>query len=466
MCRWIVYVGEQPLMLEDLLIKPKHSIVKQVSERFIPGLYFGLEEEDEEELKKQANWINVHGFGVSWYTDTLTEFDPSIKGMLPAQFRTIAPISTDLAFEQLCKHTASKCTLAHIRDASFPPVVEVNNHPFIFGKYSFMHNGSVDSFSKIRYDVIKRIFDLQTIVQTNQYKSSAQDSNYVFGIAGNTDTEHLAALYFAHLDIIQAMEPSFGADSTYALLLALIQTITDIHEIQSQHQVGPFTPGPGAERVGNTLNLCISMYFCYLLIRTEHDNFCAYRIADGGVKMLVSRWRDSKEGHPRSLYLSLTAGEKLNRKYTDSQVRDVSIEDVNNAEVKNVNDAEVKNVNDAEVEIDSVKELVARYKPTQQGCHIIVGSEPSTCDVQDWGLFDQNQCVTVDDDRNLRMIDLAKFFQPGREHEFEAYHFTEVIDKINNLNPSTPYSAAPAYVIDLPESIVFEKAFNLNAPAK
>ncbi|KAJ3799703.1 hypothetical protein GGU11DRAFT_476609 [Lentinula aff. detonsa] len=428
MCRWVVYIGQQPLMLEDLLIRPEHSIVKQVSERFIPGLYYGLEEDDVEELKKQATWINVHGFGVCWYTDTLTEFDPSIKGMLPAQFRTIAPISTDLAFAQLCGHTASKCTLAHIRDASFPPVVEVNNHPFIFGKYSFMHNGSVESFRKIRFDVMRRIFDLQTVVQTNQYKSSVQDSNYVFGILGNTDTEHLATLYFAHLDIIRATKPSFGADSTDALLLALIETIADIHTIQFQHQVGPFTPGPGAERVGNALNLCIT---------------------DGGVQMLVSRWRDSKEGYPRSLYLSLNAGEKLNRKYYPDLPDPTTSEDVNNTDVK----------------IDSVRELVARHKPTQQGRHVIVGSEPCTRYVQDWGLFDQNQCVTVDNDRNLRLINLAKFFQSGREHEFEAYQFTEVIDKIKKSKSTrTGTIGIPAHAIDLPKSKsdAFETEFNLD----
>ncbi|KAJ3991516.1 AAA domain-containing protein [Lentinula boryana] len=41
------------------------------------------------------------------YTDTVTEFDPSIKGMLPAHSRTITPVYTDLAFEQLCKHTTA-----------------------------------------------------------------------------------------------------------------------------------------------------------------------------------------------------------------------------------------------------------------------------------------------------------------------------------------------------------------------
>ncbi|KAJ3742599.1 hypothetical protein DFH05DRAFT_1461668 [Lentinula detonsa] len=439
MCRWIVYVGDMlPKFSHDnleLLVNAEETLISRVSERFIPGLYFGLEEDDVEELKKQANWINVHGFGVSWYTDTLTEFDPSIKGMLPAQFRTIAPISTDLAFEQLCKHTASKCTLAHIRDASFPPVVEVNNHPFVYGKYSFMHNGTVDSFSKIRYDVMKRIFELQTMVQISQYKSSVQNSNYVFGIAGNTDTEHLAALYFAYIDIIQAIKPSFGAHSTDALLLALFLTIGDIREIQFQHKVGSFTPGPGGERLGNALNLCITA---------------------GGVQMLVSRWRDSKKGYPRSLYLSLTAGEKLNRKHYSELPDPTSLEDVYNTDVK----------------IDSdVTSLLVPSRPVQYEQPLSFSSSDrmfSACYVQDWGLLDQNQCVTVDDNRKLRMINLAKFFGPDSERKdmLDEYHFTEVIDKIQTLHPT--YSPPPAHDLDLPKSKcdAFQKALHLNAPAK
>ncbi|KAJ3842302.1 hypothetical protein F5878DRAFT_406089 [Lentinula raphanica] len=415
MCRWIVYIGEQSIMLYDLLIKPDHSIVKQVSDRFIPGLYYGLEEDDVNELKKQSTWINVDGFGVSWYTDTLAEFDPSVKGLQPAQFRTIAPIHTDLAFAQLCDHTASTCTLAHIRDASFPPVVEVNNHPFIFGKYTFMHNGSIDSFRLIRFDVMQRIFELQGVVQTNQYQSSVQDSNYIFNILGNTDTEHFATLYFAHLDIIRASNPDFGGDSTDAMLLALIETIADIHLIQFKYKVGPFTPGTDSERVGNNLNLSIT---------------------DGGEQLVVSRWRDSKEGYPRSLYLSLTAGEKLNRKYYPELPDPSASEDVDDPSVK----------------IDSVRELIARYEPTQQGAHAIIGSEPSTRYVQDWGLFDQNQVLTVDKDRKLRLINLAKFFRPGREHEFDKYNFTKVIEKMKASETGRRIIGLPAHVIDIPQS--------------
>ncbi|KAJ3798047.1 hypothetical protein GGU11DRAFT_25550 [Lentinula aff. detonsa] len=433
MCRWIVYVGEQSLMLEDLLVRPDHSIVKQVNNRFLPGLYYGLEEGDKDELELQATWINVHGFGVGWYTDTLSEFDPSVKGMQPAQFRTIAPISTDLAFSQLCAHTASKCTLAHIRDASFPPVVEVNNHPFIFGQYAFMHNGSVADFAPIRFEVMKRIFQLQDTVQTLVLASSVPNSNYVFNIRGNTDTEHLATLYFAHLDVIKAgilsetgMHPRnapglipFDIDSTDALLLALVNTIADIHKIQRRHKLGPFTPGK--DRVGNKLNLCIT---------------------DGGNQMLVCRWRDAKEGYPPSLYLSLTAGEKLNRKYNPVLPDPQPSESVSNTDVR----------------IDSVRELVERYQnlpPTKQGRHVIVGSEPCTEFVADWGLFDQNQCVIVDKDQKLKIINLAKFFRKGREDEFKRYHFNDVFNTISNTNREsnspTVDIGVPAHGIDLPQ---------------
>ncbi|KAJ3786837.1 hypothetical protein GGU10DRAFT_350605, partial [Lentinula aff. detonsa] len=206
----------QSLLLEDLAYQTKtkfrsDTLISRVSERFIPGLYHG-----------SATWINVHGFGVGWYTDTLTEFDPSITAYRHAS-RPVQnhcpPISTDLAFAQLCGHwhMASKVHFwLNIRDVSFPPVVEVKQ-PSIHLRLSFR---------KIRYDIMRRIFDLQTIVQIHQCKSSVQDSNY-----------DSAALYFAHLDIIQANGAKFQTVPT-----RLMRPSRIIHEIQFQHQVGPFTP--------------------------------------------------------------------------------------------------------------------------------------------------------------------------------------------------------------------------------
>ncbi|KAJ3873440.1 hypothetical protein F5051DRAFT_477054 [Lentinula edodes] len=56
---------------------------------------YGLEDKDKDELETEATWVNVHGFGVGWYTDTFQEFSPdptTVKGMRPAHFRTIAPL--------------------------------------------------------------------------------------------------------------------------------------------------------------------------------------------------------------------------------------------------------------------------------------------------------------------------------------------------------------------------------------
>lgn len=57
--------------------------------------------------------------------------------------------ATDTTFNFICQNTASKCILAHVRAASGPPIVETNNHPFIFGRHSFMHNGGVTFFPQI-----------------------------------------------------------------------------------------------------------------------------------------------------------------------------------------------------------------------------------------------------------------------------------------------------------------------------
>ncbi|KAJ3873443.1 hypothetical protein F5051DRAFT_337656, partial [Lentinula edodes] len=237
--------------------------------------------------------------------------------------RVLPPISTDLAFEQLCAHTASKCILAHIRNASFPPSVEVNNHPFIFGKYTFMHNGKVADFPLFRSDIISRISELQMVIQTLVLPSSVPNSNYVFNIRGNTDTEHLATLYFAHLDLVKAgiwfqrrqslagdLQIPFDADSTDALLTVL--------EINSTSAL-----------------VCLPT----------------------GIQMLACRWRDSKNGFPPSLYLSLTAGEKLNRKYPDSKFRKAE-----------------KNICDSDVKINSISQLIQENDigPTDQGIYDIL----------------------------------------------------------------------------------------------
>lgn len=75
-------------------------------------------------------------------------------------------------------------------------------------------------------------------------------------------------------------------------------------------------------------------------------------VADGGEQMIVCRWRDAKEGFPPSLYLSLTAGEKLNRKH--HPLKQPKPE---------------RDVFDPKTKIDSIRDVVARYHPSRQGSY-------------------------------------------------------------------------------------------------
>lgn len=54
MCRWVAYFGDEPVLLEDILIRPKHALCKQVHDHYLPGLLessekdSGLSEEQEQ----------------------------------------------------------------------------------------------------------------------------------------------------------------------------------------------------------------------------------------------------------------------------------------------------------------------------------------------------------------------------------------------------------------------------------
>jgi glutamine amidotransferase len=380
------------MLLRDLLIEPEHSIVDQVHERFRPGVFYGRSDQDRDEIKSWAPMLtNLHGFGVTWYTDTLAKFETQSEKaqdnwpMRPAHFRTINPISTDLTFNALCTHTASTSIQAHIRAASYPPAVETNAHPFVMGNVSFMHNGGIVGFEDVRIDIFNRIYEIESFLKDNSGKvadTSVENGNYLFAIKGNSDTEHLAALYTANLDLIraklQSMKYQSPAFATETMLFALRYTIDDIHKIQNAKNVGPNSLN---DRWGNFLNLCIN---------------------DGGHNMITTRFRDSKEGPPMTLYLSLTAAQQLNSGIDDG--------------VKHV-DSEDDVVN---VEIQTAKSLVDKHNavPDQQGVHVIVGSEPATRHAEDWGLFEANQAFTHTHEGKISITDLNSVLD---NNQFEKY---------------------------------------------
>jgi glutamine amidotransferase len=125
MCRWLAYSGS-PVLLEDLLYKPEHSLIVQ-SMHSTMG----------------AEPTNCDGFGVGWYGERDT----------PGVFRSIEPAWNDRNLRDLSAHIRSPRVFAHIRAAIGSPVQQTNCHPFRQGRWLWMHNGYVDGFHAMKRDL-------------------------------------------------------------------------------------------------------------------------------------------------------------------------------------------------------------------------------------------------------------------------------------------------------------------------
>ena len=144
MCRWLAYYGS-PVLLDDLLIKPEHSLIDQ-------SLHSHL----------GATVTNGDGFGIGWYG----------TGETPLLFRSTEPAWSDRNLREISRHIVSPLVFAHIRASTGSPIQQTNCHPFRHGRWLWMHNGAIREF-----DTIKR--ELAFAVDPSLYP----------GIEGSTDTE-------------------------------------------------------------------------------------------------------------------------------------------------------------------------------------------------------------------------------------------------------------------------------------
>jgi predicted glutamine amidotransferase len=134
MCRFVVYQG-QPITVDMLTTQPENSIIHQ-------SFQSRLGEEP----------LNGDGFGLAWYVPALTD--------QPAVFRSIQPAWNDLNLQQIARVTESHLVFAHVRAATGDTdVSKANCHPFTYGRFAFMHNGSVADFYKVRRDWMRELSD-------------------------------------------------------------------------------------------------------------------------------------------------------------------------------------------------------------------------------------------------------------------------------------------------------------------
>lgn len=169
MCRWNAYFG-QPLAIEELLFKTKHSLIDQ-------SLH----------ARRGVETTNGDGFGIGWYP---------VQGGLPRRYRSLNPMWSDPNLRDLAAEIHSPLFLAHIRATTGTPVQQVNSHPFKHGKWLFVHNGALTDFHLVRRELLLAV-----------------DPELFDGILGSTDSEtlfYLALTFGLDEDPLGAVERAVG----------------------------------------------------------------------------------------------------------------------------------------------------------------------------------------------------------------------------------------------------------------
>lgn len=168
MCRWLAYTGT-PLLLEELIYKPAHSIIDQ-------SLHAQL----------GVGTTNGDGVGIGWYGEHRA----------PGLYRSIEPAWSDRNLREIAGQVRSPLFLAHVRASTGTEVQQTNCHPFRHGRWLWMHNGGI-----ARFHELKRELEL------------AVDPSLYAEIAGSTDSEvffYLALTFGLEHDPPAAVERAVG----------------------------------------------------------------------------------------------------------------------------------------------------------------------------------------------------------------------------------------------------------------
>lgn len=157
MCRFAAYIGENQILIDELLEKPKNSLVSQ-----------------SHDARAGMHPVNADGFGVGWYDLDIDE--------KPGIFKSTQPAWNDKNLSHISRKVKSDCFLAHIRASTVGDVNQSNCHPFTFAEYSMVHNGTIRNFEKYKRKLISEI-----------------DEDLFLHISGNTDSEHFFLLVMHYL---------------------------------------------------------------------------------------------------------------------------------------------------------------------------------------------------------------------------------------------------------------------------
>ena len=168
MCRWMGWSG-QPVIVEELLFKPKHGLVDQ-------SLH----------SRMGVETTNGDGFGLGWYG----------QGDGPGVYHSVAPAWGDANLRELAAHIESHMFLAHVRATTGTAIQQTNCHPFRYGRWLFVHNGVIAGFELMRRELMLAVAP-----------------ELFADVKGSTDSEvifHLALTFGLEHDPVNALELTIG----------------------------------------------------------------------------------------------------------------------------------------------------------------------------------------------------------------------------------------------------------------
>jgi predicted glutamine amidotransferase len=257
MCRWIAYRGDS-IPLEHYVTSPAHSLIEQSIRA----------------LESTAA-TNGDGFGLGWYGE-----HPE-----PGLYREVRPAWSDENLRYLCRHIRSHLFFAHVRAATATPTTRANCHPFVCGRWMFMHNGYVGNWARVRRKV-------EALIPDEQYGSRV----------GTTDSE---AVFLALL----------GAGAERDPVAATLRTLTTLTEIGRQHK----DPLRFTSALTDGKNL-----YAFRYSANDSANTLYYRAA-GGDLLLASEPLDNKREEwtavpPQHMLVAL-AGKPMEIRPIDLAVR-------------------------------------------------------------------------------------------------------------------------------------------------
>jgi len=144
MCRLYAHLAVRPLSVAGVLVDDKHSLLKQSCG----------------DLRGETHG---DGWGIGYFE----------RGS-PRVFRSPNAARESPEYDVAARKVVSPIVLAHVRQASVGSRLAENAHPFAYGHWLFMHNGTVTGFAEIRERILAEI-----------------DPDLRSKIEGTTDSEHV-----------------------------------------------------------------------------------------------------------------------------------------------------------------------------------------------------------------------------------------------------------------------------------